>query len=187
MWRPEGSPSEHIISGVSSLLVTPQGDPTVPYEVEKAIKARHPRLKIEWLKAAWGMSAFVIKEEWGPNDKRREEIRRGERDPSTAFDILARFPPGISTNDMLGWIENNLGFQHGLDPVKEAERIVAEAQKRLAEVRSGQVDQTIQTGEDRYVREDSHDRAVRAGVEKAHPMVSGADFTDAPKRLLIKD
>lgn len=183
MWRPEGSPPEHIIAGVSNVLVSPRGDPIPPRELVEALKARHPRFKIEWVKAAWGMSGFVIKEEWKESDPRRDEIRRGARDPESAFDLLTRFPDGCPTGEMLSWIENNLGYVR--DPVKEAERRVEEARKALEEAQARQTDQAVETGTRRILDESDHLRQVRAGAERAHPMVPGVDLSERePKRLL---
>src|SRR6185369_6917680 len=177
---PESSPERHVIAGVTDLLVTPRGDPVPPRELVDALAARHPRFRIEWVKGAWGTSGFAVKEMWRDDDRRREEIHRGDRDPESAFDVVARFPVGCPTSQMLSWIENNLGFV--VDPVKEAQRRVDEAQKALADAQSKQTDAAVETGTQRYLDESDHLRQVRAGAESAHPMVSGHDFE--PKRLL---
>lgn len=191
MWRPEGSPDRHIIVGVSDtsgVLVSPRGDPQPPREVVDALKARHPRYKIEWVKGAWGMSGFYLKEEWRLDDPRRDEIRRGQRDPESAFDVVTKFPDGCPPSSMVAWIENNLGFV--VDPVKAAAERVERAMKELQAAQEANQVSVLETGIDRLTREDNHDREVRAGLATAHPMVPGADFTmptpvdREPKRLI---
>lgn len=185
-WRPEGSPTQVVYAGRGDApLVSERGHPIPPQEVVQELNARYPGIRVEWLQGAWGMSGWALKKAWGSEDKRWERVRSGECDPDHAFDLLTRFPPETRSGDMLGWIDRNIAGSRRIDPAKEAERLVAQAAKLMAEAQALGVDQVVDQGTQRILDESDHLRHVRAGAERAHPMISGADFTERePKRLL---
>ena len=183
MPRPENSPERHVVVGETP-IVTDRGNPYPPSEVVEFLARTKPRWKIEWLDAAWGMSGFVIKEKWHDEDKRWERVRCGECDPENAFDVIIRFPREIRTGEMVSWMENKLGYVK--DPAKEADRLIAQAMKLRADAEQQAVERAVETGTQRVLDESDHTRLVRAGVERAAPMVSGHDFVERePKRLLV--
>lgn len=183
--RPENGPSHVVFAGQSSPgggLVTIDGNPMLSPSVEAELRKRYPSYRIEWLNAAWGMSGFVIKDQWRSSDPRWQEVQEGKRDPNKAFDIVHRFPADTTSDDILNFIEYQMGMAR--DPKKEADRLIAEAQKLYAQARDQATDKVVEQGTQRILDESDHLRQVRAGYEEAHPMVPGADFSDSPKRLL---
>lgn len=165
------------------IVANERGDPAVPTDVVHALAIRNPDLKAEWLNAAFGQSGFVIKQQWPQGDKRWERVQTGEYNPAQAFDVVAWFPREMRTGEMVSWVEHNMGRVR--DPKKEAEKLIAQAEKLMRETTEGAVNQIVETGTERIVRESDHLRNVRAGVEEAHPMVHGADFSERePKRLM---
>ncbi len=127
------------------------------------------------------MSGFMISEQWKMNDPRWKEVQEGKRDPTKTFDIIHRFAGDTRQDDIIGFIENNMAVVQ--DPVKEAERAVERAMKRLADVQAAATEKVVEQGTQRILDESDHLRRVRAGAESAHTMVPGADFS-GPKRLL---
>lgn len=164
-------------------LLTVDGKPQLSPSVEQALAERFPTYRITWLDAAWGMSGWMISEQWKANDPRWREVQEGKRDPRKTFDTIHRFGADTRQDDILGFIENNMAQVP--DPVKEAERAVELAMKRLQDAQERATNAVVEQGTQRIMDESDHTRAVRAGLETAHPMVSGANFTERePKRLL---
>jgi hypothetical protein len=181
----ENGPSHVVFAGQGPVggLVTVDGHPILSPSVEQALKERHPNYRIDWIESAWGMSGFAIKERWKSEDPRWREVQEGKRDPDKAFDIVHRFNNDASSDDMLAFIENRMGRVR--DPKKEAEKLIAQAEKLMRESQEQRVDEVVAQGTQRILDESDHLRQVRAGVERAHPMVSGADFSERePKRLI---
>jgi len=179
--RPENGPSHVVFAGQPGGLVTVGGNPILSPSVEKALKERFPRYRIEWLNAAWGMSGFVIKEKWKNEDPRWREVQEGNRDPEKAFDIVHKFATDTRQEDMLAFIENRMGMVK--DPRKEAERMIEEAKKMLADAGELAVEQAVEKGTQRILDESDHLRRVRAGAEDAHAMITVPEDL-GPKRLL---
>ena len=195
MGRVEGTPDHAFIRGLSNpAIVSARGTPTVPSDVQKQLdrynREKGGRYRIEWQPSAWGTSYFGLFEQWAERDPRREDIQRGSRDPGTDRDLVTTFPPEVRPAEMLAWMEAHFGRLSD-DPAGDAQRIVDRRMKQNGELVEGHVDEMIQTGEDRFVRESDHVRRVRGGFEKAHPMVTVTreitpEITPdvAPKRLI---
>lgn len=183
----EGTPTGTFIRGVSRPLVTPRGDPVISAEVERRLedynRRQGTRYAIRWQASAWGIAYFGLFEQWAERDPRRERIQKGEMDVSQARDLVTMFPPECRADEMLGWMERNLrGWSN--DPAGDAQKIVERRMAQHGTHIEGAVDALVEEGTDRIVREDDHARRLRAGVERAHPMVMvAADW--APKRLIV--
>lgn len=167
------------------MFATPVGDPIPPSDVVKALAAISPRLKIEWVGGAYGACYFALKERWKEGDVRWARVQSGELPEANAFDVLTMFPREVRTGDMIAWISSKWGDRaFAKDPRAEAERLIEQAKKLMAEADASHVDAAVETGTRRILDENDHLRLVRAGVERAHPMVHGADLSGEPKRLL---
>lgn len=181
---PESGPAMQVKQGFAPQapgLLTADGKPMVSPSVEAALQREYPSYRLEWLDAAWGMSGFVLKEQWKANDPRWQEVQEGKRDPQKTFDVVHRFDADTRQDDILAFIQNRMTYVR--DPVKEAERMIQEGMRRLEAAQNVHINRAVDTGVQRIMDESDHTRAVRAGLETAHPMVSGADFSE-PKRLL---
>ena len=127
----ENGPTRHVIAG-SGLIVDTVGEPIVSENVQRELLAIDPGLKIEYLEAAWGMSGFVLKKRWGPNDPRWATVQSGETPKDKAFDVEHKFPPDCRTDDMVAYIRNRWGERNiPADPRAVAEKMIADAQKML--------------------------------------------------------
>lgn len=181
---PENSPAKQVFAGSAGgvSLITPRGDPIPPSDVVAELERISPRLSLKWQNSAWGASYFALFEEWAPGDKRWERVQAGEISRENARDILTMFPREIRTGEMVAWVRNRWG-ERGIvkDPRAEAERMVAEGQRRLQALQESQVDQAVETGTQRILDESDHTRLVRAGAERPHPMVHGSDFSPTPE------
>lgn len=196
----ENTPLNQVMAAPSSLVgggavfTNDRGDPLVPSELSRVVAEAGQKygltLTVEWLNGAWGTSAFVIKQRWPQGDPKWQRVQCGELNESMAFDVIARFPREMRTGDMVGWIRDKFGFVR--DPKAEADRLMAEAQKLYAEATETQLNHAVDQGTQRILDESDHLRLVRAGAERPHPMVPGADFPVEkapdldwqPKRLL---
>jgi len=190
----ENGPASVIYAGNSgAALITPVGHPIPPTDVVRELAMVSPRLRIEWVPGAYGQSYFGLKERWRDGDARWQHVRSGAMPEENAFDLVSRFPREMPTSEMVSWVRNHYGERNiPDDPGAAADKLIEEAMKlrRLAEQRT--VDEAVETGTRRILDESDHLRRVQAGVERAHPMVSGTDFApgappdlpDAPKRLI---
>lgn len=184
----ENSPARVVFAGASegAMFVDTVGDPIPPAELQQVIREAGEKfglsLKVEWLNAAWGMSAFVVKQQWPQGDKKWQRVQCGECAPENAFDVIFRFPREMRTGDMVGHVRDKFGFVR--DPKAEAQRLMEQAERLLRQSTEGAIDAAVETGTQRILDESDHTRLVRAGLERAHPMVSGADLVDRkPKSL----
>lgn len=180
----ENGPTQHVLQGAPAVLVTAMGTPVPPQDAVRRLKAVDDRLSLEWVPGAWGTQGFVLMRAWAPDDPRWQRVRSGELDPAGARDSIFRFPRDCPLEDISAYVENSYGDRAVLDPVAEAERMVAEAQARLEKAREGAITKAVETGTQRIEDESDHARLVQAGVERAHPMVPGGFESSEPKRLL---
>jgi hypothetical protein len=185
-----------VSAGQGATFITPAGDPIPPSELVRVIEEAGQRyglsMTVEWLASAWGTSCFVVKQRWPQGDEKWARVQCGELPADKAFDVIFRFPPEMRTGDMVGLVRDKFGFVR--DPRQEADRLMAEAQRLYSQIENGAVDKAVETGTQRILDESDHLRLVRAGAERPHPMVSGADFQESsqptptpdrePKRLL---
>jgi hypothetical protein len=183
----ENTPTQQVFAGptAGATFITPRGDPIPPSEVVTALAKISPRLKIEWINGAWGQSAFYLKEGWREGDPRWQRVQTGEMSEAQAFDVLTSFPREIRTDDMVAWVARRYGDRAiSRDPRAEADRLVEQAKKLYAQADEKNIDKVVEDGTRKVLDENDHLRLVRAGAERAHPMVQGADLHREPKRLL---
>ena len=181
----ENGPPQHIVASAGVDLITPMGDPVPPQDILRRVKAISPRYDIRWVSGAWGMSYFGLFEQWTERDARREWIQRGAHDPSKDYDLVYMFPVGCTPHEMAAYVEQRFGMR-GIDPRKEADRLVAEAQKLYAQASDEAVDKTVQLSMERRERESDHDLRVRGGLDTPTPM-SDVKIDLGPKRLIPKE
>lgn len=182
---PSLTPPPQMLGGGAS-LITAQGHPIPPQEVVQRLKQLSDRLSIEWVDGAWGAAYFGLFQRWGPEDPRWAQVQSGQVPEHQARDLVQMFPRECSAHDMAAYVENRWGDRNRAnDPVKAAEYAVEQAQRRLDAAKALLVDKVVNKSVTESLKTDSHDRLVRAGAERAHPMVAGGlEPTDAPKRLL---
>lgn len=194
----ENSPAQQVfmtpsaLSGGGAALINDRGAPLVPSELQRAVEAAGEKngltLTVEWLDGAWGTSCFVVKQRWPQGDPKWQRVQCGELDERNAFDVITRFPREMRTGDMVGYIRDKFGYVR--DPRAEAAKLIAEAERIMRDAQESQVDKAVEQGTQRILSESNHARLVRAGAERPHPMVHGADFTSdrepdrEPKRLI---
>lgn len=174
------------LPGQGAVLVTPLGEPFPPDDVVKALAAIDPDLRIRWVESAFaGMSAFCIERRWRRGDPRWREVQEGRYSADSAFDTEGRFPREIRTGEMISWLKNRYRDAplSKDQAAKEAERIVDDRFKTAKAAEEDAINRTVEQGTERAIRESDHDRLVRGGFAKAHPMVPGMHF-DGPKRLI---
>ncbi len=156
-------------------------------DVVDRLRQLDERLSIEWVEGAWGSSYFGLFERWRQGDPRWERVQNGEIPEKKARDLIQMFPRHCPAPEMAAFVEQRWGARAIGNPVEEAERVVASAQRRLAEAKEAAIDKAVDTSMNRFNSETAHDRRLRGGNDSANPMVSGHDFTDAPsepKRLI---
>lgn len=186
----ENSPAQQVFAGPAgdtrATFITPHGDPIPPSELVRVVEEAGAKsgltLTVEWLNGAWGTSSFVVKQRWPQGDPKWQRVQCGECAEANAFDVIFRFPAEMRTGDMVGMVRDKFGYVR--DPRAEAERLMAEAQRLYAQAEASAVDRAVEQGTQRILDESDHARLVRAGAERAHPMVHGTDFSSGPKRLL---
>jgi hypothetical protein len=182
-YQPDNMPTQQVIAGAP--LVTPRGDPIPPQDVVQRLREIDRGLSIQWVAGAMGTHYFGLFQRWRESDRRWESVRAGEVQEKDARDLVTMFPPECPPASMAAWVEYRWGPRAiPKDPAKEAERIVEASMRQRQSVDDAVVDRVTQTGLDRFEREDTHDRLVRAGLEKAHPMVPGGFERTEPKRLI---
>ena len=173
------------VFGGGPTIVNNRGEPIPPSEVVERLRRVDERLSIEWVDGGgtFSVAYFGLFERWRQGDKRWERVQNGEIPESKARDLITMFPRHCPAGEMAAFVEQRWGARAVLDPVKEAERIVAQAQANLAKAKEGAVDHAVQVSMDRFDSETAHDRRMKSGNDSAHPMVAGHDFTE-PKRLI---
>ncbi len=171
------------VFGGGPTLVSPRGEPLPPMDVVMRLRELDERLSVEWVEGAWGTSYFGLFQRWEKGDKRWERVQNGEIPEKSARDLIQMFPRHCPAPEMAAYVEQRWGGRAIGNPVEEAERAVEAAKARLERAKEAAVDKAVDSSMDRFNTETAHDRRVRGGTEKAHPMVSGADFTE-PKRLI---
>lgn len=174
----------------AAVLVDPQGDPVPPPHVVETVAKRWPHLQIAWVRGGpFSPAYFGLKQRWRADDRRWERVRTGELPEHMAFDLLTTFPRDCTTDGMIGWIANHYGERAiPKDPRKEAERLIAEAQRLMASAEEQNIEDTILRHEGNMAEESSHTLRLKAqdGKETVHAMVYGTEMRDSPKRLLPK-
>lgn len=171
------------VFGGGPTLVNHRGEPVPPMDVVLRLKTIDERLSIEWVEGAWGQSYFGLFERWRQGDPRWARVQSGEIPEKSARDLVQMFPRHCPAPEMAAFVEQRWGSRAVGNPVEEAERMVAAAQKRLEDAKANAVDQTVDTSMERFAKTSAHERRLLGGQDTAHPMVGGADFTE-PKRLI---
>lgn len=164
-----------LVAPATSLLVSRDNVPIPPQQVVRRLEQLSPRLKIEWCAGAhrpyWG-----LKVRWPQGDPRWERVQTGEIPAAMAFDLDQMFPSDCAGEDMAAYVESRWGdrnLRSKADAAEEADRIVNDAIKRRSDFMDSATHRVAVQSDERFARETKHDREVRAGVEKAHPMVRG--------------
>lgn len=163
-----------LIPGISPRLVDGlRGTPIPPQSVVRRLQEISPRLSLVWVGGGhvqyWG-----LRETWRQGDPRWEQVQTGKIAPDLAYDVAQVFPPECSGEDMAAFVERYYGERNMLpraEAAKEAERIATKQMQSDASVREGHIQRVHEESLERHARESKHNLRVRAGVEKAHPMV----------------
>jgi hypothetical protein len=164
-----------ILSGARPALVTAAGEPIPPQSVIRRLQEISPRLSLVWVGGGhvryWG-----LRERWRNGDPRWEHVQTGKIPFEKAYDVVMTFPPDCQGDDMAAFVEQHYGERNMLskaDASKEADRIVNAQIAADAKVREGHIERAHTESVERFERETRHALRVRAGAEKAHPMVPG--------------
>lgn len=161
-----------MLSSINHALVTAAGDPIPPQSVVQRLKERCPRLSIHWVGGQ--VKSWALKQRWAQGDPRWEHVQTGRIRREDALDFLQLFPADCSGEDMAAFAERYYGERNMLskaDAAKEASRIVDDQIARDQRQMEANVAQAHERSMERHERESGHDLRVRAGVEKAHPMI----------------
>jgi hypothetical protein len=117
---------------------------------------------------------WALTETWADGDPRWEQVQTGRIPRSAAYGIAHMFPLTVTTEDMAAYVEQRYGDQHrvtGGEAAKEASRMVDDAQQSQRTTQTTNIERATQTSLERHERESKHALRVRAGVERAHPMI----------------
>lgn len=160
-----------MLSSISSTLVTAAGDPIPPQSVVQRLKGT--RYSVQWIGGA--VKCWQLRERWRNGDPRWEMVQTGKIPSSMACDVLQLFPEDCPGDQIVSFIENYYGSGERTmskgEAAKQAERIVDAARARNERKMNENIEQVHTNSVERHERESSHDLRVRAGVEKAHPMI----------------
>lgn len=161
-----------LFSGVGNALVTAAGEPIPPQSVVQRLKERCPRLSIHWVGGQ--VRSWALKQRWAQGDPRWEMVQTGRIRKEDALDFLQLFPADCQGEDMAAFAEKYYGERNMLskaDAAKEAGRIVDSQIAADRSVMESNVGKVHEQSIERFERESRHDLRVRAGAEKAHPMI----------------
>ena len=159
----------------ASLLVSLRGDPVPPQSVVARLRAlTGDKVKIEWVAGAhvpyWG-----YKKRWDDGDPRWQNVRTGQMSADSAYDLEMMFPQDCSVQDLAAYVESRYSEtrHRSSSPSQDAEKMVEDAKRRMEQARESQVMTATTNSLERHERESRHALRVRAGAERAHPMVKG--------------
>lgn len=162
-----------LLTGVRNTLTTAGGDPIPPQSVVRRLQEISPRLSLVWVGGGhvryWG-----LRETWRHGDPRWEQVQTGRIPADMAYDVAQVFPPDCGTEEIAAFVERYYGERNMLPKAaaaKEAERMVDAQRHAQKRVHAENVERVSQESIERHERESRHDLRVRAGAEKAHPMV----------------
>lgn len=163
-----------LLSGVRSGLVTAAGEPIPPQSVVQRLKERSDRLSLVWVGGGF-VKYWGLRERWRNGDPRWEQVQTGKIPHDMAYDVITVFPPDCQGDDMAAFVERFYGERNMLskgEASKEADRIVDAQIASDKNVREGHIERAHTESVERFERESKHALRVRAGAEKAHPMVT---------------
>jgi len=158
----------------ASMFVRPGGQIIPPDHVVRRLQEKSPRLGLRWMAGAhipyWGVT-----QRWAPDDPRWARVQSGQMAESEAFDIAHIFKLDVTGDDMAAYIEQRWSEtahrKEGGEAAKEAIQTVMDAQKSTHATKEKNVARATQNSLERHERESRHALRVRAGAEKAHPMI----------------
>ena len=165
------------------VMVDERGHPLPPTEVVKRLP---PRASIKWVPAAgfYGTQYFGLFMAWAPDDKRWEHVRNGSMPKESARDLVQMFPPECAPDDMAAYVEQRWG-RRAVDPMKEADRLIAEGMKLREQAEREAVDHAVEYANERSERETNHSLELNVGIGTANAQVTmPRDIGDGPKRLI---
>ena len=123
---------------------------------------------------------WAVTQRWEQGDPRWVNVRSGMIPESKAFDVAHIFTMDVTTEDMAAYIEQRWSEtahrKEGGEASKEAHATVLSAMASRKQTDAKNLSRATQTSLEKHERESRHALRVRAGAEKAHPMVSGADL-----------
>lgn len=162
-----------LLTGMSNTLVTAAGDPIPPQSVVQRLKGT--RFSVLWIPA---VKCWQLRERWRNGDPRWEMVQTGKIPRDMACDVLQLFPEDCPGDEMAAFIEKYYGSGERTltkgEAAKEADKRVDAAMQRNAKTMESNIQSVHQNSVERHERESRHDLRVRAGTEKAHPMVTVA-------------
>lgn len=159
----------------AAVFVSPGGEVLPPDHIVRRLQAISPRLGLRWMTGAH-IPYWALTEEWPTGDPRWAKVQSGEIPRHMAFGIAHIFRLDVTTEDMAAYVEQRWSEtahrEEGGAAVKEADARVTETRVSTAAVKDRHIQRATQESLERHERESRHALRVRAGTERAHPMIT---------------
>ena len=151
-----------------------RGEVIPPPSVVARLQQKSPRLGLRWMTGAH-VPYWALTQRWEAGDARWEQVRTGRLPEDRAWDMVHLFPLSVTTEDMAAYVEERWSDtahrKEGGEAAKEATTIAETSMGDASDVREAHVRRVTQDSLERHERESRHALRVRAGAEKAHPMI----------------
>lgn len=100
---------------MAPVLLNSAGVPEPSSEVQRRLRAIHPRLSLKYVVVA--PSSWAVTLEWAENDERRERVRTGRLDPASAYDIIGYLPMDAAVEEAPAYL-SRMFREYPLDHVR---------------------------------------------------------------------